>query len=204
MLTSAQQTRWPAVVALIGTVWWLAMVIGLHLLNVDQYNPIGQAVSDLAYARLGFLLDIAFIALGFGTLTLAYGLLRSVAQVVGAPLFLAIAGVLLALSGVFQTDPPDGLKTTSGTIHNTIGLIAFILMVAVMFRFAWRFRRDPRWRSFALPTLIWAAVAADAAVLFPVLGASEFGIAQRIFILIWWSWLFVTALRLRIITAAQS
>jgi hypothetical protein len=79
----------------------------------------------------------------------------------------------------------------------TAGITFFLSMVAAMFVFAWRFRRDPSWRGLAGPTLLWAIAGAITFSLIPVLGDARFGLAQRLHIATWLSWLLVTSLRAR-------
>lgn len=55
-----------------------------------------------------------------------------------------------------------------------------------------------------MPTLVWAVCTTGAFFLFPVLGADAFGIAQRIYVALFISWLVVTALRIRSVPTALS
>lgn len=195
---------WTGSAGAVGVGWWILTVIGLHLANADQYDPVRQAISELVNGRFGFLLSIAFIALGGGTLAIAYGLWRSVDRARVGPLVLSLAGVLFGASGIFPTDSTGGPVTTSGVIHVTVGIAAFLLMIIVMFASARRFRGDPRWRSYYVPTLVWALCTTGAFFLFPVLGTDAFGIAQRIYVALFVSWLVATALRLRSVPTAVS
>ena len=88
-------------------------------------------------------------------------------------------------------------STTESNIHMVAGITVFLSMIAAMYVFAWRFRRDPRWRSFAPPTLTWALAGAATFLLIPFAGDPRFGLAQRLHIATWLSWLLVTSLRAR-------
>jgi hypothetical protein len=89
---------------------------------------------------------------------------------------------------------PHG-STTHGQIHQTVGIVTFVLMIAGMFALVRAFRHDPLFRSFATPTLVWALAAVGGFFLIPVSGAAPFGVAQRIFLGIILSWAVTTATR---------
>ena len=55
------------------------------------------------------------------------------------------------------------------------------------------FRKDPRWQSFAPASALWTLIALAAFFLVPTLGDHLFGVAQRIFVAAWLSWLITTA-----------
>jgi hypothetical protein len=194
------RARWAALVALIGFAWWIVTVVALHILAEDQYDSVSQAISDLSLERFGFFLDVSFLGLGSGGIALALGLFWSVRRAVAAPILLSVTGVLWLLLGIFQTDPDDPFGIDEGNteamIHDGAAFASFILAMVVMFTFAWRFRRDERWQPFSMPTMIWAVLAVASFFLFPLLGDDGFGVAQRIYIGIWLSWLVVTAFRL--------
>lgn len=186
--------------AIVGVSLWLAVVLALHLLKAGRYDPVGQAVSELALGDFGALMNVAFFALGIGAMALAVGLYRSVRSTVFGPLLLAVAGVLWFLSGIFQT----GESGAGAAVHGAVGLASTLVIMVVMFLFARQFRSDARWRSFALPTFIWAVIAAGAFFLFPLLGDEAFGVAQRGFIAVWLSWLLAAAVRLRSVAGETS
>lgn len=173
---------------------WPVTVVALHIIQRDSYDPVNQAISELALGRFGMALNIAFVLFGCGLLALAVGLRREIHRSgIGATL-LGVVGVLIVLSGVFPTtDPPD---TTTAAIHVAVGVSAFLTVIVAIFVWAWLFRRDPTWRYFSRATVIWGVSTAAAFFLFPLLEATAFGIAQRAFIAAWLSWALVTARRL--------
>ncbi len=187
------QLRSVATLAIVGFAWWIVTALALQILAADVNNPVEQSISELALGRFGTFMDVAFFAFGIGSLALAFGLYRSVYNALVAPLLLAVAGVLWFLLGVFQT----GSGVTGPAIHGGVASASFLLILVVMFLFARRFRGDARWRSFALPTSIWAIVAAGALFSIPLLGEEVFGLSERVFVAVFVSWLLVTAIRLR-------
>ena len=204
MRSKTVQTRLAVTLAIFCFVWWTATVVALPSLRSDGYDPVEQAISELALGRFGTLMDVAFFALGIGGLALAFALYSSFHRTPVAPLLLGVAGLLWFLLGIFQTGP-DGLATgIEAVLHGAIASMSFLLIVVVMFLFARRFRRDSRWRPFALPTLVWAVVAVAAFLSIPLLGQEAFGVSERLFVAAWLSWLLVTAVRLRSLTTRST
>lgn len=162
------------------------------LLNVVQhvhYNPKVQAISELALGRGGVLMVVAFLSLGSGIALLGLILGRTLGRGRRIRWLLYAAAVLAGpMSAFFHTDLTGHPTTTHGTIHNNSGLAAFLLMLASMHLAGWVLRSQHMWRAFAAPTLVWAAAATGAFFLVPALPA-HFGLAQRIFVGTFVSWL---------------
>jgi len=64
-----------------------------------------------------------------------------------------------------------------------------------------RFGKDPAWRDFARPTLLWAIAAAVTFICIPLAPASLFGVAQCVFVATGLSWMIVTMIRARSLAA---
>jgi len=119
--------------------------------------------SGLALGPLGWLQVFNFAFFGLTLIFFALDLHRGVASrgrlSWAGPALLVVSGVALVLAA-FKTDAHlmDGPRTWHGAIH----LLAFILLVLsfLLALFFWwrRLRRDPRWRGYALYTLITAIV----------------------------------------------
>ncbi len=69
----AKQVARLALVAMVGTVYWIASVVALHLLRPD-YDPAQRAISEFAVGPYGYLMTIAFILSGVGSFALTLGL----------------------------------------------------------------------------------------------------------------------------------
>jgi len=115
-------------------------VVALNLIQHGRYHPLRQAMSELALGRDGWLMTIAFAAMGVGTLLLAL-LLRRTAGALVAPLLLSAAGLLDFVSASFHTDPGNVTTTMHGRIHNTAGIATFALFVVAIFAATRSFRR---------------------------------------------------------------
>lgn len=168
-------------------------VVTLNLVQRQHYSPIRQAISELALGRGGGLMVLAFLSIALGMLLVGVVIRRTTGAVV-APTVLVVASIGAGpLSAVFHTDPSGAKATTHGTIHDLAGLSAFLLVLAAMVVCSRRFRRQPAWRGYALPTRLWTCAAVVAFFLVPALGTARFGLAQRIFIGTFLTWLFATA-----------
>jgi hypothetical membrane protein len=204
MASPAHSNRFLATAALAGLATFPIIVVALHIVQRGEYHPLGEAVSQLALGRAGWLMWIAFCAAGTGLICLGILHRRLVESSRTAPVLLVVAGLLAYVSAVFHADPENATTTSlHDEIHQTASLIAFICVIAAMFISNRRFKRDPRWRRFARPTLVWAIASVATLFLIPVVGDSLFGLAQRIFIATWLSWAIATSARARAVTSAQ-
>lgn len=172
-------------------------VTALNLIQLGHYDALSDAVSLLALSTGGAALNAAFFMLGIGIALVAWVLRQSVRKAVAGPALLTLAAVAAFASGVFHTNANGTPSTAESNIHMAAGITVFLAMIAAMYVFAWRFRRDPLWRSFATPTLFWALAGTVTFLLIPFAGDPRFGLAQRLHIATWLSWLLVTAIRTR-------
>jgi MFS family permease len=169
------------------------LVTALNLVQRgDGYDAGHQAVSELALGRDGWLMALAFTALGVGTALLG-GLMRRTDRGVVVPALLSIAGALSLVSAVCRTDRAGAPSTLHGQIHDLAGIATFGAMLLAMAICSVRFRREPRWRPFAILSLALTVVGVAGFFLVPVLGDPHFGIAQRILIGSFVAWMLAAA-----------
>jgi hypothetical membrane protein len=180
------------------------VVVLLNLVQASDYSVRLQAMSELALGRGGGLMFVGFTLMGVGTLMLAVLLHRDLPTAKVAPAALVIAAVLDLTSAVFHTNRTGTPATTSADVHQAAGISTFVLVVIAMFATVRHFRRHDRWTGFALPTLIWSITSFAAFFLIPILGSASFGLAQRIFVATWLSWMITTAVRARRTTSHPS
>lgn len=170
------------------------IVIALNLVQRHSYSPTRQAISELALGTGGGLMAVAFCGLGAGIFMVAAIIYRTSSKARITPLLLTLASVLAGpVSAAFHTDRSGAKSTLHGSIHDTAGLVAFLLILLAMIGDAYRFRREPWWRSHTTPTTAFAVLAAVTFVLIPALGTSYFGLAQRLFVGTFVVWLLWTA-----------
>ena len=168
-------------------------VVTLNVVQLgDGYDAGRQAISELALGRAGWLMAPAFCALAAGTFLLALVLRRTGGGVVSAAL-LACAAPLSLLSAVFRTDPSGAVATAHGRVHDAAGITTFVLMLTAMAFCSVRFSRDRRWRRLAVPTCVLVVTGLVGFFFVPVLGDTHFGLAQRVLIGSFITWMLVTA-----------
>lgn len=163
------------------------IVTVLHIVQAGDYHPLSQAVSELALGRGGGLMAVAFCALGTGTLLLALVLRRVDPRPRVAPWLIGASALPTYVSAFVHADGP-GPTTTHGQIHQALGIVTFILMIAGMFSVVRAFRCDASWRPMSRPTLVWALAAVGGFLLIPIAGSAYFGLVQRIFLGVILSW----------------
>ena len=170
-------------------------VTALGLIQVGHYSSTNQAMSELVLGRGGQLMTVAFVLLGVGTATLGYLLHSALPKARVAPALILLAAMLDLVTAIFHTNG-SGPDTTGSKIHMIAGISTFLLMIIAMFTSVRAFRRDPRFKSFAWPTLIWAIATIPTFFLIPILGDTRFGLGQRTFVAVWLSWLIVLGIRM--------
>jgi hypothetical membrane protein len=168
-------------------------VVVLNVVQLaDGYDAGRQAISELALGRGGWLMALAFTALAAGTFLLAV-LLRRTGGGVVAPLLLTLAAPLSLVSAVFRTDPVGAAVTTHGEVHQAAGIATFVLMLAAMAVTSLRLRREPPWRGVVVPTFVLVLTGLVGFFLVPALGDARFGLAQRVLVGSFVTWMLVAA-----------
>lgn len=194
MNRSIRPDRRIATGALAATALFPAIVVTLNLANRSSYSPTRQAISELALGPGGSLMAVAFCGLGIAIFLVAVTIYRTTLKARIAPLLLAVASVAAGpLSAAFHTDRTGAKATLHGNIHNGAGLGAFLLILVAMIVCAYRFRREPWWRAHATATAALAGLGLLTFFLIPILGNSDFGLAQRLFVGTFVTWLLASA-----------
>lgn len=149
-----------ATLLIIGVVTTLGFLLVLFVEGAlrSGYRPMYHAGSELALGDRGWIQIANFLQMGLGMLAFAVGVARALDTVAG-PIFLAVFGFLLIVSGVFVEDPlrgyPPGVEATvsrSGKIHRAAGPLAFLaLFVAALFLAG---QLDGVWRGYTLVTAV--------------------------------------------------
>ena len=126
-------------------------------------NPDPPWPSSTALGRYGFLQILNFILLGVSILALAAALFRllNVRRKIGPSLLVVLGASLLA--SAFRADygmvGGGGPNTWNGTAHAAAFTFLIPATFLSMLALAVQFRRDERWRSLSLYSLLAAAVA---------------------------------------------
>jgi uncharacterized membrane protein len=223
--SGAPATRWAArfaLVGIIGTLYFIVALTVMHFLRPYDLVRYGTNVGFYSVGPHGSIFVAAFIALGLAGLALALGLRRAVAP----SKFLQVGSVLIGLfgigwivGGIFRDAPnvasletvlKEEVPSASTMIHGLGAFGGLFLLMAGMLVLSIAFKRDERWRSFWIPSLMLGLVTLalfvmaffiEAPLVVPCCpsgsvawwGAIEFRFFIGAFVL----WLLLTSIRLR-------
>jgi hypothetical protein len=223
--SGAPAIRWAArfaLVGVIGTVYFIVALITMHFLRPDDIVRYGTNVGFYSVGPYGSIFVAAFIALGLAGLALALGLRRTVMRssyLQAGSILLGLFGIGWIVGGIFR-DAPDvaslepvlkeNVPSASTMVHGLGSFGGLFLLMAGMLLLSIAFRRDARWRSFWIPSLILGLVTLALFVMaffieaplvvpccpsgsVPWWGAIEFRVFIGAFVL----WLLLTSIRLR-------
>jgi hypothetical membrane protein len=115
------------------------------------YNSLTQPISDLAIGPAPGVQIANFILYGVLTAASAIGWRASLAPgaaSIAYPVLRAVTGLALIATGILH----------QGTSHNIVAYTSLFSTVAALFVIAWRLRREPHWRGWALYAVISAIV----------------------------------------------
>ncbi len=201
-LQSRKQAAWRATVALVGMVYFVAIIGALHLVRPDL-NPISQPTSQYAVGPYGWLMTSAFFSMSVASFALVLGLAHAVSQPARSRIGLALlglwgVGVLIAM--VFPLNPVGTPPTLSSIIHRINGPFAFLSLTAGVIVVSRCLKRDETWRPLHRPALILSLImlAAFIAIMLNIATEAGFvGFAQRTYLAAFATWFLLTAARLR-------
>ena len=185
------------VIGVAGVAYFVATFVVLHFVQWGL-NPAQHFISEYALGRLGWLVTLAFLVVGVGTLALARGLHRSFepGELVATPVALiTIAGISFIVLGIFKIDPllEDGTTayTPAGIAHLLAGLVLFLGLVVGAFVLRGVFAGDARWWGLEEATLRLALGMLVASVVMVAVPQQMVGLAQRAVVAIMLTWLAV-------------
>ena len=147
-------------------------VVALHVLPpTDQISPIRRTMSENALHETALLFNLRVMAVALGSLAVL-----AVLAVAGMTRWLSLGGLGLLLWVVglaavvyFPKHNWSVGPSLDGHIHRVASLVTFISLPIGALIIAWAWRRDERWRGYALWTA--TAAAASLACLGVILGA---------------------------------
>jgi len=176
-------------------------VLLLHVVRGGDVDPLRQVMSEYANGSHGPAMTLTFYALGVSALALGLRLRGAIIRTGVTRLFpwlLALAGVCLIASGVFEVERALVPDTLEEVIHSDASIAAFVLMVTAMLLFSLACRGDDRWWNYRWISLALAVAATAAAAATPLSGGTGWsGAVQRLLggtVLVW---LLFTALHVR-------
>jgi hypothetical protein len=173
-------------VAAATAIFYLVALAVLHVVRTDV-DPATDPVSDYAVGDYGTVHVLATLAVGLGALALTAALYQTPRRSMVGLVLLAVFGLAKVAQAFFPIDVGDA-TTTSGTLHNVLGNVAFfVLPVAAVLLSRSRGRIE-----MVIAALL--AVATVAVLASDTVGG--YGIAQRIYLILSSVWVLVTAVRL--------
>ena len=224
----ASTTRWAArlaLVGIVGTVFFIVALTAMHFLRPDDIVRYGGNIGFYSVGPYGSIFVAAFIALGLAGLALAFGLRLAVARsrsLRAGSVLIGLFGIGWILGGIFR-DAPDvaslepvvqgKISSVSMTVHGLGAFGGLFLLMAGMLVLSRAFKRDERWYSFWIPSLILGlatlalfvmAFFIEAPLVVPCCpsgsvawwGAIEFRVFFGAFVL----WLLLASIRLRVVS----
>ena len=158
----------------------------LHALPTDV-DPVTDPVSEYAEGDYGTLEVLAMLAVGLGALALTAALHKTPRRSMVGLVLLGLFSLAKVAQAFFPIDVGNE-TTTSGSIHNVLGTVAFFaLPVAAVLLSPSRDRVE---------TVIAVLLAVAMAAVFTSNAVGGDGIAQRVFLLLSSIWMLVAAIRL--------
>jgi hypothetical protein len=130
-----------------------------------DYNAMQQAISALSLGPGGWVQQVNFVAFGVVGIWTSFAWRQLLKGGVGAtwvPIFRFVEALGLIVDGFFSQDPAFGYPkgavlgpaTLHGTIHSVAAWFAITAIALNFFFLAPRLAREPRWRGWAIWTVI--------------------------------------------------
>jgi len=175
-------------------------VMLLHILR-GEIDPLRQVMSEYANGSHGLVMTVVFYAFGLSSLALAFRLRRAFdgrGAIRLIPWLLALAGVGLIVSGLFEVERPLIPDTLEEVIHSDASVVAFVLLITSMLLLSLASRSESRWWSFRWTSTLLAVAAAAAAMATPLTERTGWsGAVQRLLGFTVLLWFLLTALHVR-------
>ena len=178
----------------------LALLL-MHLLRPD-YAPTIHMISEYAVGQYGWVMMTCFISMACGCLTLLFGLVRSgpgSAVAWAGTLLLALPSMGLVVSALYPMDGTGTSPTRTGEIHDISFLINVTSIFLATVLLSVGFGSSPRWRSFQRTAVVLSLLIVLAFILqfLTIQWRELFGLANRFFVAVLFTWFFATSLKLR-------
>jgi hypothetical protein len=182
------QARRCGALALAAVALFLVVCGGAQWLRGDlpwQHTPL----SFYLLGDYGLVVKAAYLALAIGLAMLGLGArLEFLPRLRTAPTLFVLAGVALALTALFDTDPAR-MRSFTGRVHGLAAQASFACVSLAMLVQSWSLRRFPGWRRRFVPALALALLASAALALHVLWREPPRGLLQKGVILLILAWL---------------
>jgi len=151
------------------------LILGIAHLLMPEVDLFTRPTSEYALGRFGWMSFVGTMAVGIGAIALAIAWRRHrlLSLVIG------VFGVIKIFQPFFPVDPLGTPATTTGTVHNVLGNLAFFLLPLAAVLLA-----QLRWKSGSALPLLGAFVLVLLMFAMVVLGPhGYFGLAQRAYLI---------------------
>ena len=189
--------------AIASVAYYVLAVLAMHFLQ-PELDPLTVPMSVYVLGAYGFLMTTTFFVLCAGLLGVGFGLIRTLPRTrltTVAVALTVIASVGFLIAGIFPTDWPPPMRSTSSQLHGLGGLLAFPAVTIAAVLFSLKFRSDEYWRRASVAALaLSTGIAATFASFYVLIAASiaegvedrapDFlGLAQRVFLALLLVWM---------------
>jgi Protein of unknown function (DUF998) len=186
-------------VTVFSVAYYVLAIALLHVLRTD-YDPGYRYLSEYVVGRYGALMTSTFFVLSVGSLSLSFGLWRSVSSKVrflpGQLLWLTWACAVF-LAGIYPGDLQGLPQTRTGQIHNQMGMIAFPSATLALPLLSLPLRWEERWRSVWRATVVLSLTVVVCFLMLDRLGEIRLGgLDQRVFLAGTLAWMLIIGRRL--------
>jgi hypothetical protein len=159
------------------------MIAVLHVLRSDL-DPVRRRLSEYAVGQFGWLMTAAFVVFGVGLCALGRGVRATGATAPSMRVLhalLAVAGVGMILSGIFETQIGPGSVAWREVIHSQASASAFMALIAAALLSATVARDAMAWGASRAAADAVTALATVSAVISPLTHDGPWaGLVQRL------------------------
>jgi len=194
-VSARRSPRSDGVLILAGAGIFATLVVVLHYLEND-FKPCCRYISEYVLGDWGWVMNLAFAALGVAFLGLAHGLRSTLMpgrRVTASIRLIYITAVTVLATAFFNSDSvadqQANVSTWHGTLHDLFGFLGFACVTVATFFLRGVFTRDPQWRRFAPHALLFAIVIVVMFAVTIFAPLDSFGVAQRVFVMVDVLWL---------------
>jgi len=194
-VSAGRSPRSDGLLALAGAGIAAAIIVLLHFVE-NEFEPSSRFISEYVLGDWGWLMNVAFFALGGAIVAVAHGLRRGLSpgrRVTASVRLLYVGGITTVLTAFLNSDAladtDAGRTSWHGTVHQLLGFIGIVCLTVATFFLRGVFARDAQWRRFAPHALMFAIATVATFVLVLVAPMDSFGIAQRVFVTVDLLWI---------------
>ena len=178
--------------------------VAMHYLRSDL-DPALSPQSRYALGEWGFLMTIAFLVMGAGSMSLVVGVSRRIAGSTSARLglvMLAAWSLCIVVAALVRIDPLGIFGSTGGMLQTAVASVGFICASIGAAALSLAFRQDDRWARLHRIALLFSGAIIAAFGLFVASSMMEndgglFALSQRGVILAIALWLMLVGSRLK-------